>query len=147
MTTNDLPMDGPNGTPKPSNNIDYNVQHKYARTYGGIHVDMSEAHDKKEGDKEQVQLPEEVRKRFQLEKEEEEQTRKTKDVKQNIDTQSCPGPRPLPKTETGNSANGCVQAKCEVEGEGNGELGQNVRVCYEERSCVVYDIIVIHLFS
>ena len=75
-------------------------------------------HDKKEEEEEQVQLPEEVEKRFQeLEKMEEEQARKRKDVKQNIDTQSGPGSGPPPETETGNSVNGSVPATCEVEGE------------------------------
>jgi hypothetical protein len=74
--------------------------------------------DKKEEEEEQVQLPEEVEKRFQeLKKMEEEQARKRKDVKQNIDTHSCPGSRPPPETETGNSVNGSVPATCEVEGE------------------------------
>jgi hypothetical protein len=51
-------------------------------------------HDKEEEAEEQVQLPEGVEKRFQeLEKMEEEQARKRKDVKQNIDTQSGPGSR------------------------------------------------------
>ncbi|MGB8936345.1 MAG: ParB N-terminal domain-containing protein [Candidatus Nitrosopolaris sp.] len=58
-------------------------------------------HDKKEEEEEQVQLPEEVEKRFQ----------------ENIDTQSYPGSRPAPETETGNSVNGSVAATCEVEGE------------------------------
>ena len=44
-------------------------------------------HDKEE----EVELPEGVEKRLQLEKGEEAQARKRKDVKQNIDTQSCPG--------------------------------------------------------
>ncbi|MFY9871214.1 MAG: ParB N-terminal domain-containing protein [Candidatus Nitrosopolaris sp.] len=74
-------------------------------------------HDKEEEEEEQVQLPE-VEKRFQeLEKMEEEQARKRKDVKQNIDTQSGLDSRPPPKIETGNSVNGSVPATCEVEGE------------------------------
>lgn len=44
-------------------------------------------HDKKEEEKEQVQLQEEVEKTFQeLEKMEEGQARKRKDVKQKVDT-------------------------------------------------------------
>jgi hypothetical protein len=76
-------------------------------------------HDKKEEEEEQVQLPEEVEKGFQeeLEKMEEEQARKRKDVKQNIDTQSGPGSGPPSETETGNSVNGSVPATCEIEGE------------------------------
>ncbi|MFZ0221152.1 MAG: ParB N-terminal domain-containing protein, partial [Candidatus Nitrosopolaris sp.] len=74
-------------------------------------------HDKKEEEEEQVQLPEEVEKRFQEQKMEEEQARKRKDVKENIDTQSCPGSRPAPETETGNRVNGSVAATCEVQGE------------------------------
>ncbi len=65
-------------------------------------------HDKKEEEEEQVQLPEEVEKLFELEKMEEEQARKRKDVKQNIDTEASPGSRPPPETETGNSVNGSV---------------------------------------
>jgi DNA repair protein RadA len=45
---------------------------------------------------------------------EEEHARKRTDVKQNIDTHSCPGSRPPPETETGNSVYGSVPATCEV---------------------------------
>lgn len=76
-------------------------------------------HNTKEEEEEQVQLPEEIEKRLHLDKmeEEEEQTRKRKDVKQNIDTQSCHYPRPPSETETGNSVNESVLTTCEVEGE------------------------------
>jgi hypothetical protein len=74
-------------------------------------------HDKKEEEEEQVQLPDEVEKFQELKKMEEEQVRKRKDVKQNIDTKSCPGSRPSPQIETGNSVNGSLPATCEVEGE------------------------------
>src|SRR5215469_11782908 len=75
-------------------------------------------HDKKEEEEEQVQLPEELEKRFEeMEKMEEEHARKRKDVKQNIDTQSCPGSRPPPQTKTRNGVNGSLPATCKVEDE------------------------------
>jgi predicted flap endonuclease-1-like 5' DNA nuclease len=86
----------------------------------GVEPDRSEApqYDKRDEEEEQVQLLEEVEKCSQEpEKMEEEQTRKRKDVKQNIDTQSCLSSRLPPETETGNSVKGSVPATCEIEGE------------------------------
>jgi hypothetical protein len=73
-------------------------------------------YDKKE--EEEIQLQEEqVEKLFQELEKKQEQGRKIKDVKQNIDTQSGPGSRPPSEIETGNSVNGSIPATCEMEGE------------------------------